>query len=488
MAEQLHRIKRQIIELNLSKKEATPAFYAEWRRLYDRCIVPLIESCCSELVGSDQIIRIDRLELNLGELDFENLEADLQAKIRLQLRQMLSEHLQVSAAEDAKQKNSSAISSHVELLTLFARQGILPWWADASKPTLLEDAMEALRKESGEVLRGLLTLLFQELTALKRIVRHFDDDTLQGLCLLSQSTPTSLFENTRKTMLVLLGSSHLCRSFSSGQLRNILWDAILVRSYLTESHSSSTPLFLQDVLSHLAGHIVVSSTVLMAELKQGFSLIAAPLDPAVFNLFERLFSKMQALDALQPKRLPLKPTDEITQDRHDVVYGDADEIYIENAGLILLWPFLTQFFKHMKFIGKEGFNDHSSLHRAVLLLQHIVTEQIEPAEYQLGLNRILCGMDLATVFEQDDPVSEAETLECQEFLEAVIAQVPVLKNMSVRGFRGTFLIRKGVLSIRDGLWLLRVERNDFDVVLDQFPWSVGWVKLPYMSQSMQVEW
>jgi len=142
----------------------------------------------------------------------------------------------------------------------------------------------------------------------------------------------------------------------------------------------------------------------------------------------------------------------------------------------------------MSFMDKEGFNGRSSLHRAVLLLQYIVIEQAEPAAYQLSLNRILCGMNLETIFEQDQPVSEAEIRECETLLEVVIAQVPILKNMSPCAFRGTFLIRKGVLSIRDGFWLLRVERNDFDVVLDHFPWNVNWINLPYMSQTMQVEW
>ena len=60
--------------------------------------------------------------------------------------------------------------------------------------------------------------------------------------------------------------------------------------------------------------------------------------------------------------------------------------------------------------------------------------------------------------------------------------------MSVRGFRGTFLLRKGQLSTRDGVWLLRVERQTYDVVLDRFPWSLNIVKLPWMEALMQVEW
>ncbi|NOY84463.1 MAG: hypothetical protein GXO96_06535, partial [Nitrospirae bacterium] len=95
MTEQRHRIKRQILELSIPGQQATPAFYADVRRLYDQEIAPLIERCCSELSRPDQIHRIDRLELDLGSLDPNHFEADLVAKIAAQLRQKLSDCLEL---------------------------------------------------------------------------------------------------------------------------------------------------------------------------------------------------------------------------------------------------------------------------------------------------------------------------------------------------------------------------------------------------------
>ena len=60
--------------------------------------------------------------------------------------------------------------------------------------------------------------------------------------------------------------------------------------------------------------------------------------------------------------------------------------------------------------------------------------------------------------------------------------------MSIAGFRGTFLLRQGILGQRDGAWLLRVERETYDIVLERFPWSVDWVKLPWMEAPLRVEW
>ena len=41
---------------------------------------------------------------------------------------------------------------------------------------------------------------------------------------------------------------------------------------------------------------------------------------------------------------------------------------------------------------------------------------------------------------------------------------------------------------RDGAWLLRVERQTYDLVLDRFPWGWEWLRLPWMDAPLRVEW
>ena len=97
-------------------------------------------------------------------------------------------------------------------------------------------------------------------------------------------------------------------------------------------------------------------------------------------------------------------------------------------------------------------------------------------------------MDLDEVFDFGPPVTEAEAEECSRLLRAVIDHASILGEMSIDGFRGSFLLRKGLLGTRDGAWLLRVEQMTFDVVLERFPWSWTWIKLPWMEGPLRVEW
>lgn len=174
-------------------------------------------------------------------------------------------------------------------------------------------------------------------------------------------------------------------------------------------------------------------------------------------------------------------------------YADTEGVYVENAGLVLLWPFLGRLFERLELVRAEDggdtlFRDRAALHRAVGLLQHVATGETEPAEYQLPLAKVLCGMDPAEVFAFGDPVTAAEAEECALLLAAVIANAPVLGEMSVDGFRGSFLIRKGLLGARDGTWLLRVERMTHDILIERLPWQLSWIKLPWLEAPICVEW
>jgi hypothetical protein len=172
----------------------------------------------------------------------------------------------------------------------------------------------------------------------------------------------------------------------------------------------------------------------------------------------------------------------------DLHFSQADEIYINNAGLVILWPFLSHFFGRLELLEAHQFKDTAARQRAAGLLQYAATGKASFPEYVLPLNKILCGLALTEVFDFGSSLLEPEAEECAHLLTAAIAQAPILRDMSPPGFRGTFLLRPGVLRSRDGAWLLQVERESYDVVLDRFPWSWEWVKLPWMAAPLRVEW
>lgn len=163
--------------------------------------------------------------------------------------------------------------------------------------------------------------------------------------------------------------------------------------------------------------------------------------------------------------------------------------YVENAGLVLLWPFLPRFFTNLG-LTDDGvfFRDEAARHRGVGLLHYVATGERQPPEYWLVLNKVLCGMEVEAVHAFSETITDVEAAEAGRLLDAVLAHGTAFGELSRDGLRGTFLLRRGALATRDGAFLLRVERKPWDVVLDRLPWLREWVRLPWMQTALRVEW
>jgi len=210
---------------------------------------------------------------------------------------------------------------------------------------------------------------------------------------------------------------------------------------------------------------------------------------AMEKLSQEYIQKIVA--AVKLELQPLNPVEngQLTDLSISLDFDETDELYISNAGLVILWPFLKHFFAHLDLLADTQFKGKKARMRAIYLLQFLVDGQAEKcSEYMLPLNKILCSLDWTEITEPPSEIAGSEMEESLHFLEEIIRQAPILREMSVQGFRDTFLCRRGVLRSRDGGWLLQVERETYDVVLDRFPWSWQWIKLPWMETALRVEW
>ncbi|TXL12992.1 hypothetical protein BMR06_17025 [Methylococcaceae bacterium HT5] len=70
-------------------------------------------------------------------------------------------------------------------------------------------------------------------------------------------------------------------------------------------------------------------------------------------------------------------------------HSNIESRYISNAGIILFWPFLKQFFTELNLLRNNEFQNLQGQQRAVQLLQFAGTEKRKFSEHQLILNKIL---------------------------------------------------------------------------------------------------
>lgn len=165
-----------------------------------------------------------------------------------------------------------------------------------------------------------------------------------------------------------------------------------------------------------------------------------------------------------------------------------DPIFISNAGLIIIAPFLHVLFQKCELIEPSGFKDELSKYKAIQLLAYAATGKTSREEPELVINKILCGLDLTA------PLNRVEELETNEkeivdsLLKAVTQQWSPLKETSIEGLRQSFLQREGRLIEEEGQFVLKVEQKPFDMLLDQIPWNISKIKLSWMQKILEVEW
>mgnify|MGYP000943005923 CR=1 FL=1 len=511
MPVQRHVIKRQILQVGVPRAQDAHTLSAEMSRVYRQRILPLIDRYCTELSAPDRLHRIELLEVDLGTVDAHNLEEEVIAKVSPALRQALAARIRAQEQADASSDRAPITRSQLELLAYFARTGSLPWWADRAQPTLLDACLQHLLAKAPDALHRLLKQFTQEPHSLRRIIRQFNDEQLARLAglLVPQLEATCVRDAT--TWLMLLQASQVALSSSRVQVRYGFWHTVLSVAGISGWHYGTQESWYRAVLKRVAVKMGVLYDALVADIQRLVQADGANVSPAFKALWDGVMrhhshetsgvvdaSDEQVSHSLGLRLTPAKQVEpqekqELTSrapsapdlDSH---FSDADELSIDNAGLVVLWPFLSHFFAHVGLLEEKHFKDAAAQQRAVGLLQYLATGDASFLEYLLPLNKVLCGMEVTEVFDFGAPLAEAETEECGNLLHAVIAQVPILRNMTPTGFRGSFLLRRGMLSTRDGAWLLRVKRETYDVVLDRFPWTIQWVKLPWMEAPLRVEW
>lgn len=163
-------------------------------------------------------------------------------------------------------------------------------------------------------------------------------------------------------------------------------------------------------------------------------------------------------------------------------------IYIANAGVILVHPFLPTLFRELNLVAGKAFVSEAARHRATYLLQYLVSGSEESAEFDLPLAKILCGIPLQTPIEPIEGLTEVEMQELENLLQAVIDHWKILRTTSPAGLRSTFLQRLGKLDRKEADWLLRVEQHSVDLLLDHLPWGIRTIRLPWMNEILYSEW
>jgi hypothetical protein len=167
---------------------------------------------------------------------------------------------------------------------------------------------------------------------------------------------------------------------------------------------------------------------------------------------------------------------------------EEEGIFINEAGIVLLHPFLYSFLKNMELVNEGIFRDIFSQQKSILLLHYLATGNTKAQEHELVVAKLLCGYPFQQTLDTGIEFSSGDMDGADELLAEVIAQWKIMNGTSPAALREVFLQRRGKLSFKNDFHTLQVEKNTIDILLDRLPWSIHYIKLPWMKNRLTVEW
>jgi Contractile injection system tape measure protein len=516
-----HIIRRQNVQLRISRSSNALALQQRFLRVMNEQVLPKLEQMFDRIAGPEEWIEIDRLEVDVGALAPDEKE-------EIWVKNILSAYtkaLEKQLPKGNTRRNTPA-AQQGELLWYFLEHGLLPWWGVGQN-------LEEVVKNSLPRIAPLLPDKLVAHAARRRWMRRFDDDLQwEALDTLLQKQ----FSGQNRANLIPLtletwqrwfpdAPGHVVRNAywesvweASLQLGNFVarWPVLLVvqgMACLPERQESAERLFeaafrFNDFAKWPTTFQSVWLQAVMPAVQKAFGVLSdaqrrtksrkmvaklrryAGQFPSHHALFSALLEELHPASKTQnesPGPDMAQPT-ELKHSKKSEAFSEPDGIFVPLAGAVLLHPFLPAFFEQNGLLFDGHFRDTAAQERAVHLLYHVCTGLQHPAEEELPLIKLLCGMPIEQPVERFIEVTEKERSQTLQMLGAITEHWQVLTGVSPDELRGSFFIREGKLRSGEMGLYLTVEEKTLDILLTTLPWGLSPILHTWMKEMLWVEW
>ncbi len=211
MSQQQHIIGRTVLEIDSDRLEDMWSFQQEISDIFQQKAIPAMEQLFEQLVEADEVIRLERVEVELDPINRHYLADEFLEKLLAALRRILSdrrpsplplnpqtenwrddhppplrEPLSVTGESEVSKRDGAA--SDWEILLYFLQYGRLPWWClwDDSETAICQ--WEKVMQQGKDWQRPLRELLMASTSARQRLIAQFREAFRHQIVLQLQPT------------------------------------------------------------------------------------------------------------------------------------------------------------------------------------------------------------------------------------------------------------------------------------------------------------
>lgn len=508
-----HIIKKQSVAIEFRDRQEGMGLQNSIADLVKERIIPQLDELFSEIAGEGKYLSLDELLIDAGTLNSAHWEEELvtntirQVKEKLRTGSAYNINPEITVHDVIQAGTMSTWEAFIHFLEL----GYMPWYAANIPLAEMEQSILIHVKQSSDSITALRQKLYAEKNMLLRFMLQFSASftgaLIDSIAVDQQSTKAAaqfiysldrIAADTQHRLVLLF---RLFYAGITGQINELQSTAL--KEAMEVNATPSIYRLIKKALVPVRVLVPARLLVQLAEeaLRSDKEKITATID----SLFETVIpvipakknSRSEVPAETVAKSMQAKPAniaspqkESSTAQNNELLNEEKDQgIFISNAGLVLLHPFLTGLFSALKLTDEHNQWLQPAFHaRAVLVTQYLVTCLEEADEHVLVLNKLLCGYPADATLEKSLTLTDEEKSEIASLLQTVIQYWEALKNTSIEGLRNTFLLRDGKLTGNENGWLLQIEQKAWDVLLDTLPWGTSMIKTPWMTELLRVQW
>ena len=444
-------ILKQRYEIKVRKQKTAMELQNRLQDINTMEVLPALSKKLDSYFSSDEVTHVEKIEIDIGKIKDTISAEEWAHKILERLEEQLK-LIPITGTVDEllPEKEKLTRQRHlVELWIWFLRYGYLPAGSTYSSAYELFGELEKIDEEEKKILREFI-FKQSDFNVIRRLATNtvFDAKGFYLQLMLPHLTKDELdwFRQETETF------------FRAKILQNTPQELLAGLQFLWEK-------IFQYLISVKDNSLVSVRQILRETMHESLKI-----ETEVQNESER---------STKPEK-PLENESEFS--------APENEIFISNAGLCLLAPYLTAFFKEIGLTAGNVFIDKWKQQHAVYLLHWIAAKDTNPTEDLLLFPKLLCGWPLLMPCINTININEKEKNDCEELLSSVIQNWPVLKNTSPDGLRESFLQRPGKLVEEEQQFLIKPEQQSIDLLLEYIPWTFRTILLPWMKKPVIVEW
>ncbi|KAA2223883.1 contractile injection system tape measure protein [Chryseobacterium sediminis] len=470
---QNHIIQKVFVEITVNNKSKALSIKDDINSFLSIDVLPEIENhiMALEYKLAGHTLQIPRLELNV-EVKSSALNTELKDKIAELFKEELSEvakPVEVSHQETENDTKAYLVDNQEKILKAFIyflEEGTMPWWnSESNSMAILESSVFDRIISAGSFQKSIVSVLSKE-NVRNRIINQLSNEQIAQLCLAILKNKELKINLNTDTIHHLSKLKHTDRIAIWRLIFNVISKYFNTsdnhpREYLLQEFSATKELGLSTTKNnHQNRKTIVKIFPFITENEISESI------------------KVNATD--QPEDLkPLDPIQEnVNQDK---------EQYIQNAGLILIHPFIKTLFEHCELIDPKT-QQLTDPELCAHLLHYIATGKINAPEYDMIFEKFLCNIPMNQTINRHIKLSRKHKTQAKNVIESVQHNWAPMKKSSAALVQNEFFQRPGKLVITDSDYTLTVERKTQDILLEKLSWGIGLVKLPWHKKFIFVNW